>query len=86
MSQKRSLPPVQTIHVLRPLISSAVSAIAAVHVVEVVFVGGGKEEPAARRGALRPGRAPVGEPCCSLPALPEESRRVTIYREIRTES
>ncbi len=41
-SQNRSLPPVQTIHMFRPWISSRLSGSAAVHVVKVIFVGCGE--------------------------------------------
>ena len=57
-SQKRSLPPVQTIHVLRPLISSRREGDAAIHVVEEVLVGSPRSDVAARCGDLTPRRAP----------------------------
>ena len=53
-SQRRSLPPVQTIHMLRPSISARVSsgsADVAVHVVEVVLVGRREAARAPRRRA-----------------------------------
>ena len=48
LSQKRSLPPVQTIHMLRPLTCVGVQGGAIVHVVEIVFRSLGK---ARRRAA-----------------------------------
>ena len=62
-SQKRSLPPVHTIQVLRPVTSSGVSAHAAVHVVEVVLVRGGRTtRPFASRAAPR--RRPAPRAAC----------------------